>query len=171
MKTSFKIFSAFGIPVELHASFLILMVFIYAIAFLGVISLYIAFLITLLFVTVVIHELSHSYVAKGYGVKIDRIILLPIGGVSAMEEIPKDPNQELKIAAAGPLANIVIAFFCLIALAIIGKIGTLTFSSFFISNTPSVDLSLFLANFFGVNLVLGLFNLLPAFPMHFLQGE
>lgn len=165
MKSSFKIFSAFGIPVELHISFLLLMLFIYAVAFLGVISLYIAFLITLLFVTVVIHELSHSYVAKKYGVKIDRIVLLPIGGVSAMEEIPKDPDQELKIAAAGPLSNIIIAFFCFIALVIIGGTGSLTLSSFFISNTPSADLELFLANFLGVNLVLGLFNLLPAFPM------
>lgn len=165
MKSSFKIFSAFGIPVELHISFLLLMLFIYALAFLEIITLYIAFLITLLFVTVVIHELSHSYVAKRYGVKIDKIILLPIGGVSAMEEIPKDPDQELKIAAAGPLANIVIAFFCFIALLIVGDIRSLTVSSFFISLTPSVDLSLFLANFLGVNLVLGLFNLLPAFPM------
>jgi Zn-dependent protease/CBS domain-containing protein len=165
MRSSFKIFSAFGIPVELHISFLLLMLFIYVIAFLGIISAYIAFLITLLFVTVVIHELSHSYVAKKYGVKVGKIVLLPIGGVSAMEEIPKDPDQELKIAAAGPLANIVIAFICFIALLLVGGIGSLTVYSFFISNTPSVDLSLFLANFLGVNLVLGLFNLLPAFPM------
>lgn len=165
MKSSFKIFSAFGIPVELHISFLLLMLFIYIIAFLGVISTYIAFLITLLFVTVVIHELSHSYVAKRYGVKVSKIVLLPIGGVSAMEEIPKDPDQELKIAAAGPLANIVIAFICFIALLIVGGTGSLTVYSFFISNTPSVNLSIFLANFLGVNLVLGLFNLLPAFPM------
>lgn len=165
MKSSFKIFSAFGIPVELHISFLLLMLFIYIIAFLGIISVYIAFLITLLFVTVVVHELSHSYVAKRYGVKVGKIVLLPIGGVSAMEEIPKDPDQELKIAAAGPLANILIALACFIGLLIIGGVGSLTFNSFFISNTPSVDLSLFLANFLGVNLVLGLFNLLPAFPM------
>ncbi len=165
MKSSFKIFSAFGIPVELHVSFLLLMLFIYAIAFFNIISLYIAFLITLLFVTVVIHELSHSYVAKRYGVKIDKIILLPIGGVSAMEEIPKDPNQELRIAAAGPLANIVIAFFCFLALLFVGGIGSISASSFFITNTPSADLPLFLSNFLGVNLVLGLFNLLPAFPM------
>ena len=165
MKSSFKIFSAFGIPVELHISFLLLMLFIYVIAFLGIISAYIAFLITLLFVTVVVHELSHSYVAKRYGVKVGKIVLLPIGGVSAMEEIPKDPDQELKIAAAGPLANILIAFVCFIALLIVGGVGSLTIYSFFISNTPSADLSLFLANFLGVNLVLGLFNLLPAFPM------
>nr|WP_245316041.1 site-2 protease family protein [Methanobacterium aggregans] len=71
-----------------------------------------AVLITLVFVTVVIHELSHSYVAQRYGVKIERIILLPIGGVSAMEEIPKDPGQEFRIAIAGPATNFVIAGIC-----------------------------------------------------------
>ncbi len=58
--------------------------------------------ITLLFAAVVLHELTHSYVAQGYGVEIDRIVLLPIGGVSAMKELPKDPHQELMIAIAGP---------------------------------------------------------------------
>lgn len=165
MKSSLKIFTAFGIPVELHISFLLLMLFIYIIAFLGYISLYFAFLITLLFATVVIHELSHSYVAKRYGVGIERIVLLPIGGVSAMEEIPKDPNKELKISIAGPLSNIIIAIVCLIGLISIDGIGSLNLSSLFITSTNSADLSLFLSNFLGVNLVLGIFNMLPAFPM------
>jgi Zn-dependent protease/CBS domain-containing protein len=165
MKSSFKIFSIFGIPVELHISFLLLMVVIFALAFLGIFTLYVAFLIILLFVTVVIHELSHSYVAKRYGVPVERIVLLPIGGVSAMGEIPKDPDQELKIAVAGPLTNIIIAFLCLIGLFITGGITSLSVSSFFISNTPNADINLFLSNFLGINLVLGIFNLLPAFPM------
>lgn len=165
MKSSFKIFSISGIPVELHISFLLLIVVIFALAFIGIFTLYVAFLIILLFVTVVIHEFSHSYVAKRYGVPVERIILLPIGGVSAMGEIPKDPGQELNIAVAGPLTNIVIAFFCLIGLFITGGIGSISVSSFFISNTSNVDINLFLSNFLGINLLLGLFNLLPAFPM------
>ena len=165
MKSSFKIFSISGIPVELHISFLLLIIIIFALAFLRVFTLYIAFLIILLFVTVVVHEFSHSYVAKKYGVPVERIILLPIGGVSAMGEIPKDPGQELKIAVAGPLTNVIIAFFCLIGLFITGGIGSLSVSSFFISNTPTADINLFLSNFLGINLVLGIFNLLPAFPM------
>lgn len=165
MKSSLKIFSISGIPVELHISFLLLIVVIFAFAFFGIFTLYVAFLIVLLFVTVVIHEFSHSYVAKRYGVPVERIILLPIGGVSAMGEIPKEPGQELKIAVAGPLTNIVIAILCLIGLLITGGIGSLSFSSFFISNTPTADINLFLSNFLGINLVLGIFNLLPAFPM------
>ncbi|MGB9980083.1 CBS domain-containing protein [Methanobacterium sp.] len=165
MKSSFKIFSISGIPVELHISFLLLMVIIFALAFFGVFTYYVAFLIVLLFFTVVIHEFSHSYVAKRYGVPVERIILLPIGGVSAMGEIPKYPSQELKIAISGPLTNIVIAFLCLIGLLINGGIQSLSWTSFFISNTPTADLNLFLSNFLGINLVLGVFNLLPAFPM------
>ena len=84
MKYSFKIFSVFGIPVELHITFLILMILIYIVAFFKIIpsiNLLTAVLITLVFATVVIHELSHSYLAKRYGIKIERIVLLPIGGL------------------------------------------------------------------------------------------
>ena len=165
MKSSFKIFSIFGIPVELHITFLLLIVIIFALAFINILTFYAAFILILLFVTVVIHELSHSYVAKNYGVPVERIILLPIGGVSAMGEIPKDPDKELKIAIAGPLTNIIIALFCFIILFIIGGIGSISLYSFFIQNTATTNINLFLANFLGINLLLGLFNLLPAFPM------
>ncbi len=165
MRSSFKIFSISGIPVELHISFLFLILFIFVLAFLGLVTLYLAFIIILLFVTVVIHEFSHSYMAKRYGVTVEKIVLLPIGGVSSMSEIPKDPGQEFKIAVAGPLTNIIIAIFCLIGLVITGGISTLNASSFFLTNAPTADINLFLSNFLGINLLLGVFNLLPAFPM------
>ncbi len=152
MKFSIKILSIFGIPVELHVSFILLMLFIYALVFLKVVPLQWAILLTLVFVTVVIHELSHSYVAKRYGVTIERIILLPIGGVAAMGEIPKDPGQELRIAIAGPSTNFVIAIVCY---GIIVSVG----------NMVSKDVLGFIYLFALVNLVLGTFNLLPAFPM------
>lgn len=155
MKSSFKIFSIFGIPIELHISFLALMLIIYIIAILNIIpaiNVLTAVLITLIFVTVVLHELSHSYFAKRYGIKIERIVLLPIGGVSEMEEIPKDPAQELRIALAGPVANLVIAGFSFLILLI------------FKSSLSTVLIGA-LYYFILVNLLLGLFNLLPAFPM------
>lgn len=165
MKSSFKIFSVSGIPVELHITFLLLMIIIFALAFLEIILLYYVFLIIMVFVTVVIHELGHSYVAKRYGVSVERIILLPIGGVAAMGEIPKDPGQELKIAVAGPLTNFIIAFFCLTGLFITGGTGALGISSFFIPHTPTANINRFLFDFLVINIVLGIFNLLPAFPM------
>jgi Zn-dependent protease/CBS domain-containing protein len=155
MKYSLKIFSVFGIPVELHISFLLLMIFIYLIAILNIIpsiNILTAVLITLVFATVVIHELSHCYFAKRYGIKIQRIVLLPIGGVSEMEELPKDPAQELRIALAGPLSNIIIAVISFVILLIFGSYLTTILTGV-------------LYYFIIVNIILGLFNLLPAFPM------
>lgn len=155
MKYSLKIFSIFGIPVELHISFLLLMVAIYIVALFNLIpgvDVTIAVLITLLFVAVVLHELVHSYVAKGYGVEIERIILLPIGGVSQMKELPKDPHQEFRIALVGPLSNLVIA-------------AVLYPFYIFINPSLTASLSFLLYYFILLNLLLGAFNLLPAFPM------
>ncbi len=155
MKYSLKIFTVFGIPVELHISFLLLMIFIYLVAILNIIpsiNILTAVLITLVFATVVIHELSHCYLAKRYGIKIQRIVLLPIGGVSEMEELPKDPAQELRIALAGPTANIIIAGISYVILIIFGSYLTTILTGA-------------LYYFIIVNIILGLFNLLPAFPM------
>lgn len=152
MKTSIKIMRVFGIPIELDASFLILIIFIYVMAFLKLISLQLAVLITLIFVTVVIHELSHSYMAQHYGVEIERIVLLPIGGVSQMGEIPHSPRQELLISVVGPLTNMVIAVIIYII-----YLGSNNFLPALVNE--------FLLEFTLVNVVLGLFNLVPAFPM------
>jgi Zn-dependent protease len=155
MKYSFKIFSVFGIPIELHISFLALIVLIYIIAwfnFIPSINLLTAVLITLLFATVVLHELSHSYFARRYGIKIERIVLLPIGGVSEMEELPKDPAQELRISLAGPVANLVIAAVSFVVLIVLRPyLSTVLLGALYY--------------FIVVNVLLGLFNLLPAFPM------
>lgn len=155
MRSSLKIFSIFGIPVELHVSFILLLLVIYLVAIFNLIpglDVVVAVLITLLFVTVLLHELTHSYVAQRYGVEIDRIVLLPIGGVSAMKELPKDPRQELRIAMAGPLTNLVIA-------AALYPVFLL------FENSLSNSLNFLLYYFILLNLLLGAFNLLPAFPM------
>jgi len=140
--------------VELHISFLLLMGFIYALAILNLIpgvNFQAALLITLLFVTVVLHELGHSYLAQKYGIRIERIILLPIGGVSSMEDLPKEPGQELRISLAGPMVNFVIAFICYLLLLLL--------------KGSYLGVSSFLSYFILVNLILGGFNLLPAYPM------
>ncbi|EKQ54064.1 MAG: Zn-dependent protease [Methanobacterium sp. Maddingley MBC34] len=154
MKYSFKIFSVFNIPVELHISFLLLMALIYGVALLNLVpgvDLNAALLITLLFVTVVLHELAHSYVAQRYGISIERIVLLPIGGVSAMEELPEDPGQEFRIAIAGPLVNFLIAIIC--------------YGLFFGLVPLYPAIAAFLNYFALVNVILGAFNLIPAYPM------
>jgi Zn-dependent protease/CBS domain-containing protein len=155
MKYSLKIFSIWGIPVELHFSFLLLIAVIYIVALLGLIpgvDVVVAVLVTLLFTAVVLHELTHCYVAQRYGVEIERIVLLPIGGISAMKELPKDPHQELRIAIAGPLVNLILV--------------VVLYPMFYIfSSSLSVSMNFLLYNFILLNLLLGAFNLLPAFPM------
>lgn len=155
MKYSLRIFKVFGIPVELHISFLLLMLLVYAVALFRLVpgvDLTLAILVTLVFAVVVLHELSHSYVALRYGVVIERIVLLPIGGVSAMKDLPRDPGQELRIAVAGPLVNFLLAGIFYPVFFILGS-----------SLSPSINFLLYY--FILFNLLLGAFNLLPAFPM------
>ena len=115
-----------------------------------------ALLLPSVFVCVVLHELGHALVAKAYGVKTRDITLYPIGGVATLESRPK-PYQELWIALAGPAVNVVIA-------AIVFVVYLLVYGS-----TPSLakgwDGSNYLEGLFAVNVILPLFNMIPAFPM------
>lgn len=148
MKYSFKIGSAWGIPIELHITFVLLMAVVFIFS-----SLYFFTLIMLLFVFVVVHELSHSVIARHYKIKVRKIVLYPIGGVSEIDEIPDNPRIEWRMAVAGPLSSIMIGllFYGLSFVTPITTVGTL-YGSF------TLDLAL-------LNLVLGAFNLIPAFPM------
>jgi Zn-dependent protease/CBS domain-containing protein len=112
-----------------------------------------------LFVFVVFHELAHSVVARRYGIRVRKIILYPIGGVSEIEEIPDTPSKEWRMAIAGPLTSLILG-------------GTLLGISLLIS--PQIPLTLaslfaltgnFLFDFAILNILLGVFNLIPAFPM------
>jgi Zn-dependent protease len=95
MKYSFKIASAWGIPIELHITFILLMA---AVLILTFPQLYFFILILFLFVFVVVHELSHSLIARRYNIKVRKIVLYPIGGVSEIEEIPENPRIEWRVA-------------------------------------------------------------------------
>ncbi len=157
-----RIGKIFGIPIEMHISFilLILLLFVSGIIF-G--NLYIVFYILLLFFFVVLHELSHSLVALKYGVKIDRIMLLPFGGVASMKDIPREPKKELRIAIAGPLMNFLFALISFLILYAFNKVERL-FPFFMISQT--FEFFDILATVFKINLILGIFNLfVPALPM------
>jgi Zn-dependent protease/CBS domain-containing protein len=148
MKYSFKIGSAWGIPIELHITFILLMAVVFIFS-----TLYFFALIMLLFVFVVVHELSHSVVARHYNIKVRKIVLYPIGGVSEIDEIPDNPRIEWRMAAAGPLSSIVIGLF-FYGLSLVTPITTVDtlYGSF------TFDLAI-------LNLFLGAFNLIPAFPM------
>ena len=107
MKLSFKIGSAWGIPIELHLTFILLILGVLGLA-IYYSQIYAFILVAFLFVFVLFHELAHSVVARRYDIKVRKIVLYPIGGVSEIEEIPENPSIEWRMAAAGPLTSIVL---------------------------------------------------------------
>jgi len=157
MKLSFKIGSAWGIPIELHLTFILLIVAVFILFYPQIYSFV---LILFLFVFVVFHELAHSVVARRYGIKVRKIILYPIGGVSEIEEIPENPSIEWRMAIAGPVTSLILGGAFL---------GINQFISIQIplSTVPSSILSSgnLLLDLGFINLLLGAFNLIPAFPM------
>jgi Zn-dependent protease len=154
-----RAFTAFGVPVRFHFTFLLLVAFLIMLGLedgpsaIGDIT-----FISSLFASVILHELGHAVVARHYGVKTIEIVMFPIGGVARLERTPP-ARKELWIAAAGPLVNLVIA-------GILFGIAAFTKGSVAGVETlvhPS-EANLLERIAYG-NLILALFNLLPAFPM------
>ncbi|MBN2171192.1 MAG: M50 family metallopeptidase [Candidatus Krumholzibacteriota bacterium] len=108
-----------------------------------------------LFGFVFLHELGHSLMARRFGFTVRAITLLPIGGLATMDALPRRPSQEILIALAGPAVNLVLA--ALLVLALLALRLPLVLD---VEGTGGVLSYLFLAN-----LVLALFNLVPAFPL------
>jgi Zn-dependent protease len=153
MKYTVGIGKAFGIPLRIHATFpLILLVYAADAWRVGTArdALNAVVLVLAIFACVVLHELGHCLQARRYGIAIRDIVLLPVGGMARVEGIPDRPRHEILVAIAGPLVNFVIAGLIFAVLAVTGK-------------APHDDG--FFASLALINLGLGLFNLLPGFPM------
>lgn len=168
MQSSLKIGNIMDIPIKLDTSFLLALpisAYFFAInsqpyGFAGIEPTAVRYALStlsaiFLFVSVLLHELAHSYLAKRYGANIDSITLLLFGGVASME-IPKKPEQEAKIAFAGPLMSLIIGFICLFTYDYV-----ISSDSAFAQN--SIYLIIWVLG--SMNVLLGIFNLLPAFPM------
>ncbi|MFI5356596.1 MAG: site-2 protease family protein [Opitutales bacterium] len=106
------------------------------------------------FACVVLHELGHSFTAMHYGVGVSRILLMPIGGMAEFDSIPREPRKELLITMAGPAVNFVLAALLWLPVHFWVNDGTALYSP--------VGL---LYQLFIANLVMGVFNLVPVFPM------
>lgn len=113
--------------------------------------------VLLVFTCVVLHELGHVIAAQFYGIRTPDITVLPIGGLARLERMPEKPSQELVVAIAGPLVNVVIAA------VLIGVMGAR------LDITSMAELQQARASLMGqiaaVNVMLVVFNLIPAFPL------
>ncbi|MEZ4735775.1 MAG: site-2 protease family protein [Caldilineaceae bacterium] len=174
MGTSATLFKLFGIEVRVYWSFVLILAygaFAYSSGAADPLSgaLYGILVILLLFVCVTLHEFGHALVAKYFKVNVPHITLLPIGGVASLERMPDKPLQEFLIAIAGPLVNFVIALllFPLLLLVRGFQSGSLAFNNVgeFIDQIQSPGVVNLLVYLVVTNLALGIFNLLPAFPM------
>ena len=161
MRGSFRLTRVLGIDIDIHVTFfLLLAVFFLLFGFKGLV------LILGIFFFVTIHELSHSLVAAYFGIKVKRITLLPIGGVASMSEMPTKPYQELFISLAGPLSNIIIVVVFYYPLYLFLGKETLMYPFLVLTGQARYAGSFnVLAHIYWINLVLAVFNMIPAFPM------
>lgn len=152
-----------GIEIKLHLStlFIVGLVGFYAAAFyiniVSTPSLIELFLVgitsgIIIIVSILLHELAHSLVAQKYGLIVTEIELYIFGGVSKIEKEPETPKSEIIIAAVGPLSSLVIGFvFLLIIFLSSSTLPAIIFVSLFYTGISNISL--------------GLFNLIPAFPI------
>ena len=165
-------FQLFGIDVKIHWSFVLILAWgalLYGIGPAGwlVGGIYGALTFALLFVCVTLHELGHALAARRYGIGTRSILLLPIGGVANLERMPEKPTQELVIAIAGPLVNVVIVIVLLPLALLINSngAGDLLGGQAMVNNIREPGIDNLVTFLVAMNVMLVIFNLLPAFPM------
>jgi Zn-dependent protease len=144
---SLKIGTAFGIPIRIHWTFLLPLWYGLLV---GWPLAQLLPVVLVVFGCVLLHELGHSLVARGYGIRVVDITFWPLGGLARMTEIPENPRIEGAVAIAGPAVNFALAGLAMLLSLVLSSLGI------------EGDL---LAWFALVNLVQGSFNLVPAFPM------
>lgn len=162
---SILLFRFRGIPLRLHWSFALIFLWV---GYLGVREgldargMAVQFVLVIaLFACVVLHEFGHAFAARRYGIKTRDIILYPIGGVARLDRFPDKPMQELVVAIAGPLVNVVIFLILLLVQVLFIKDAVLEEET----GMVAMDWHNLVYILFWMNVVLAGFNLLPAFPM------
>jgi Zn-dependent protease/CBS domain-containing protein len=175
MKSTFKLFRIFGIEVGFHYTWIFIFLFFgWSLAqfFHATYATWSAaeYWITgiigslLIFVSVLLHELAHSLVARARGLPVHSITLFILGGVSNLEEEPKSASIEFAMAIVGPATSILIAIVCWAIAS--GAAGSLLNYSDLMGGTILTGPVLAVLGYLAViNLFLGIFNLLPGFPL------
>src|SRR2546428_6351428 len=158
MPGTFRIGKIAGIDIDIHVSWIIILVLLtvslatgwfpqlypgWSTATYWVVSLISSLL---LFVSVLLHELAHSLVARRRGLPVKNITLFVFGGVSNIEQEPKSPGGEFQMAGVGPLTSLLIGALCFLPqVRLRGSTSPLERTSFYLAVT---------------NILLGVFNLI-----------
>ncbi len=154
MSNSYSIGKVFNIPVRVHITLLIFLP-LFAVWFApidGLVGLFFGLLgAVALFGSVVLHELGHSLVARSKGSRILEILLLPIGGMARLDQLPRRPADEIQTALAGPAVSFVLGIAGWYAAPWVAVINPM--------------LGYVCASLGRLNLMLAIFNLIPSFPM------
>jgi Zn-dependent protease len=145
---AWKIGRVAGIPVRVHWTLVALLAVVGVITGAGALGVLAG--AALLFASIVAHELAHALVARAYGVRTRDIVLTPLGGVARLEGMGPSGRAEVAIALAGPAASLAIAALAWTAMAILSPAGLAASA---------------LDTLVWANAMLGVFNLVPAFPM------
>ena len=154
-----NLFRVRGIQLAVHYSFFLLLAYV---AWEGWLeqswpgALVSVALVVAFFICVVLHELGHCFVARRNGIRVPRILLMPIGGMAEFESIPRQPRTEITMALAGPAVNFALA-------AVLWWF--VDFSGETEATVLPQTMGEFVTQLFLANLVMGTFNLLPVFPM------
>jgi len=172
MRWSWKIARIAGIDVFMHWTFLLLLAWIVGIHMVaGATALQAArgvALVLAVFGCIILHELGHALTARRYSIQTRDITLLPIGGLARLERMPEDPKQEIWVALAGPAVNVVIAAVLLAGIWLTGGIETIfpqPQGEGSAEGATVLTQGSFAATLMWINVVLVVFNMLPAFPM------
>jgi len=161
MKSSLFLGRYFGIKLYVHFSFLLIFLYIGYFnyqayhSFAQVETSFMVILVAFLFV--ILHEFGHALAAKRVGIKTRQILILPIGGMAQLENMPENPKDELFVTFCGPAVNLVAILILLPLFLVNHSLADII---------PSMELSDdWIATMIGINLILFTFNLIPAFPM------
>ncbi len=165
LKSSLYLGKAFNIDIKVHWSFFLLVFwFFFSALYQGHVlaeAIYRVLFIFAIFGCVTLHELGHALVAQKFKCQTEQIVLMPIGGMAQMKQLPQKPMEEFLVAIAGPLVNVAIA---VIIYFILGSSEFLRLSREAQNIDRLIDGS-FLVNLLVINVILAVFNIIPAFPM------
>lgn len=170
MPSAYHLLTVRGIPIRVHLTFLwfpIWAAFIWSSrtddmlrgAIFGIVG------ALFLFLCVTLHELGHALVAQRFGIKVEDITLLPFGGLARLRTIPREPKRELAIAIAGPLVNVAIFLALVLAAGFLYRNEPTITSEFLLDKLDEGNAESLLIYLMLANIILVLFNMIPAFPL------